>query len=234
MSSIDPTKFEIETSMPPMWEREETFQEIMADQLRHAPWLMLSIVLHALIVLLILLIPVKKIDPPPPPLAVKPPEVVEEIEEEEEQEEEVEEEVVEEEVVVEETEITEVDEVSEVFDDVSEVKESAFDSNQWNSAVGLGGGAGGKYGGRGGGGKGGRRAVGKATAIAIEAALEWLKNHQDEDGKWDADEFMRHDVEGVPCDGPGHAVHDVGLTGLALLAFLGDGSHDAQRRRIAT
>ena len=56
------------------------------------------------------------------------------------------------------TEVTEVEEVSENenFDDVSEVTvESAFDSNQWNSAVGLGGGAGGKYGGRGGGGKGG-------------------------------------------------------------------------------
>jgi hypothetical protein len=35
---------------------------------------------------------------------------------------------------------------------------------------------------------------------------------------------MKHDVEGVPCDGAGATTHDVGVTGLALLAFLGDGN----------
>jgi hypothetical protein len=35
---------------------------------------------------------------------------------------------------------------------------------------------------------------------------------------------MKHDKEGEPCDGAGNGVHDVGVTGLALLAFLGDGS----------
>jgi hypothetical protein len=34
---------------------------------------------------------------------------------------------------------------------------------------------------------------------------------------------MKHDKEGAPCDGPGNSLHDVGITGLALLAFLGDG-----------
>jgi hypothetical protein len=34
---------------------------------------------------------------------------------------------------------------------------------------------------------------------------------------------MRHDRHGKPCDGPGNPVHDLGLTALALLAFLGDG-----------
>ena len=55
--------------------------------------------------------------------------------------------------------------------------------------------------------------------------MEWLKRHQDEDGKWDADDFMKHDAGDVPCDGAGNPVHDVGVTGLALLAFLGDGSN---------
>jgi hypothetical protein len=101
--------------------------------------------------------------------------------------------------------------------------QSAFDGNAWNTAVGLGGGAAGHFGGR----KGGRKGLlkgGKTTAEAIEAALEWLRKHQDEDGKWDADEFMKHDTEGEKCNGAGNPVHDVGLTGLALLAFLGDGS----------
>ena len=62
------------------------------------------------------------------------------------------------------------------------------------------------------------------NAAVIQRALEWLKDHQDEDGRWDADGFMRHDTEGDPCDGPGSSVHDVGVTGLALLAYLGDGN----------
>jgi hypothetical protein len=58
----------------------------------------------------------------------------------------------------------------------------------------------------------------------VDRALQWLVDHQDEDGKWDCDGFMKHDLEGEPCSGPGNAVHDVGVTGLALLAFLGSGS----------
>jgi hypothetical protein len=34
---------------------------------------------------------------------------------------------------------------------------------------------------------------------------------------------MKHD-EGSPCDGPGNAANDVGITGLAMLAFLGSGN----------
>jgi hypothetical protein len=80
------------------------------------------------------------------------------------------------------------------------------------------GGAGGRYGAR-----GGAKSPGKAGG-AIEAGLNWLARHQDETGRWDADGFMKHDTEGEPCDGPGNAIHDVGVTGLAMLAMLGDGS----------
>jgi hypothetical protein len=58
----------------------------------------------------------------------------------------------------------------------------------------------------------------------VDRALHWLRTHQDDDGKWDCDGFMKHDRDGEPCSGPGNAVHDVGVTGLALLAFLGSGS----------
>ena len=58
----------------------------------------------------------------------------------------------------------------------------------------------------------------------MRAGLDWLARHQDEDGKWDCDRFMKHDVAPDVCDGAGKAAYDVGVTGLALLAFLGDGN----------
>ncbi len=108
----------------------------------------------------------------------------------------------------------------------------AFGSLQWNLALGDGGGAGGI------GGTGGRyegRAAGSARktttkpyAEAIDAGLQWLQRHQDADGRWDCDRFMKHDDPSGPiCDGGGNAMHDVGVTGLAMLAFLGDG-HSAR------
>jgi hypothetical protein len=226
MAQLDPTKIKVQSNALPVWETEVTFQEMMADRLRQAPWLILSAGLHAVLLLLAwVLFPAeekKKIEnkvemtqqdiqevvepPPPPPPETKPEEVTEE-------------------VVVTETQATETP-TENAFDNVeseSTAKESAFDSNQWNSAVGLGGGAGGRYGGRGGGGKGGKG--GKSYATNIDAGLQWLKNHQDEDGKWDCDQFSKHDDPALEvCDGPGNATHDVGVTGLALLAFLGDGS----------
>jgi len=143
--------------------------------------------------------------PPPPPPEIQREETTEDV-------------MVTETTVVAETPDEACDEVSD-----NTAKESAFDSSQWNSAVGLGGGAGGRYGGRAGG-RAGKRATGKSYAEAIDAGLNWLVAHQDEDGRWDCDGFMKHDTEGELCDGPGNAVHDVGVTGLALLAFLGDGS----------
>jgi len=101
--------------------------------------------------------------------------------------------------------------------------ESPFTSDQWNDAIGPGGGAGG---GAGANGRRGRRANGtdRATDRAVTSGLEWLKDHQADDGRWDCDGFM-HDSrrEGPLQDGGGDAAHDVGVTGLALLAFMGIG-----------
>ena len=224
MSKLDPTLLKVESHSVPAWEQEVTFQEVMAEQLRHAPWLMLSVGIHAVgILLLYALIPADKkptsdvevhvtlakedkvveATPLPPP---KP------------KEEKVKEPVI------------QNNQIQEVTDNVTNferfdttAKESAFNDNQWNSAVGLGGGPGGPYGGRPGG-PGGGGPHGRAPVQTIENALIWLQKHQDEDGKWDADGFMKHDEGEVKCDGPGNGVHDVGITGLALLAFLGDGS----------
>jgi len=66
---------------------------------------------------------------------------------------------------------------------------------------------------------------------AVVLALRWLAAHQDEDGKWDCDEFMKHDPAGDKCDGAGDANHDAGVTGLALLAFLRAGDASAGVRK---
>ena len=64
------------------------------------------------------------------------------------------------------------------------------------------------------------------TENAVELGLKWLADHQDDDGRWDSDQFMKHDPDGDKSDGPGHAQHDVGVTALATLAFLGAGYTD--------
>jgi hypothetical protein len=58
---------------------------------------------------------------------------------------------------------------------------------------------------------------------AITSALAWLAKHQDEDGHFDAAAFTKHDA-GDPSGGLGKAEREVGVTALALLAFLADGN----------
>lgn len=227
MAQLDPKRLTVYSEGPHhMWEEEVTFQDMMAERLRQAPWLILSAGIHAVIALLLLvLMPGEKkkevenkvmmqdttVVETPPPETPPPPEVKPEVTEETP-------------VISEQMAVNE--EPNPAFDNVeseSTSKESAFNSTGFNSAVGLGGGAGGPYGGRGGGGKG--KGGGRPFQNNIDAGLQWLKNHQDDDGKWDCDGFTKHDDPAAQvCDGLGNATHDVGVTGLALLAFLGDGS----------
>lgn len=67
------------------------------------------------------------------------------------------------------------------------------------------------------------KALERSVRPAVDGALRWLVQHQDEDGRWDADGFMKHDREGPPSDGPGDAMHDVGVTALALLSLSANG-----------
>ncbi|MCK6461629.1 MAG: terpene cyclase/mutase family protein, partial [Planctomycetes bacterium] len=64
------------------------------------------------------------------------------------------------------------------------------------------------------------------TENAVNLGLEWLAKHQDEDGRWDSEGFMKHDPVRDRCDGSGDPQFDAGVTGLALLAFLGAGHTD--------
>ena len=113
--------------------------------------------------------------------------------------------------------------------------DSPFDSNNASfDEIGIGDGpSGGVYGKRPGG-------PGKAhIESALRAALDWLRTHQSADGSWDGDGFAERcgglggaeTFGAILCDGPGSPVHDVGLTSLALLAFLGQGN-TLQRGRV--
>lgn len=86
------------------------------------------------------------------------------------------------------------------------------------AALGLGGGGGGAFGRPGGAGGRLRRAIrgggGKATESAVDKALAWLARNQKADGSWGV--VLNEQAEW--CEkGP------MGITGLALLAFLGAG-----------
>ena len=59
----------------------------------------------------------------------------------------------------------------------------------------------------------------------LSSALDWLANHQSPDGSWSCSAFEKNC--GTPsepakslCSGAGYPDHDIGVTGLALLAFL--------------
>ncbi|MBI3270057.1 MAG: hypothetical protein HYZ53_13610 [Planctomycetes bacterium] len=76
----------------------------------------------------------------------------------------------------------------------------------------------------------GRRRADPATHAAVDSALCWLARHQGRDGAWRGKRFPEQ-CAGEPCAGAGVADHDVGLTSLALLAFLGAGySHLSSER----
>ncbi len=81
----------------------------------------------------------------------------------------------------------------------------------------------------GGGGPGPGAEAGVPTNDAVFAALLWLKQHQAREGHWSASAFDDEcdiDEPGGPCDGRGSPLVDTGVSGLALLAFLGAGNTD--------
>ncbi|MBL8739323.1 MAG: terpene cyclase/mutase family protein [Planctomycetes bacterium] len=212
--------------MQHLWEEEVTFQDLMAERLKQAPWLVLSIGLHlvAFLLLWVLIPPEQKravanhvqmvhsettelVVPTPPPEVVTKPEPVPD-----------------DTVITEQPAVSESDDAAlDNADSDSTAKEPSLDVNSLNSPVGLGPGTLGPYGKRGPG--GGGKQTGQPYAPNIAPGLQWLANHQDDDGKWDCDGFQKHDDPSSEiCSGLGNATHDVGVTGLALLAFLGEGS----------
>ncbi len=66
-----------------------------------------------------------------------------------------------------------------------------------------------------------------ASPQAIGAALDWLSNHQAPDGHWDCAGFTAQ-CKDASCAGAGSSTNDIGVTGLALLCFLGAGETHEQ------
>ena len=227
----DNLNLHIETTLPRSWEEEVTFNDMLYEWMERSPWFILSIAIHGVFLGVMLLIPwhlfgagddkVIEAD-----LANAPEEVFEDPPEEEIEE--IEEEEPIEEPILKDAEVSDHNETDDdqPFEssegDPDFLSDSPFDDKNFNSIIGIGGGAGGKFGGRFGGNRN-LRAGGRGTEQALKDGLEWLANHQDPDGKWDTDDFMKHDPASDKCDGPGAGEHDVGITGLSLLAFLGDG-----------
>ena len=74
--------------------------------------------------------------------------------------------------------------------------------------------------------KGSRFGATRDTAAAVEAALQWLVTNQEENGSWDASLHragVDRQVDGQQRSSTGINA-DNGITGLALLALLGDGN----------
>jgi HEAT repeat protein len=74
------------------------------------------------------------------------------------------------------------------------------------------------------------------VARAVERGLDWLDRHRTPGGGWSAAGFRERCEKATPCGGVGEQQHDVGLTGLATLAFLGAGetqSKGAHRELVA-
>ena len=67
-----------------------------------------------------------------------------------------------------------------------------------------------------------RRKPKAATELAMLAALQWLAVHQSPDGHWACAGFAEQ-CGPEKCGGTGDAAFDTGVTGLALLAYLGAG-----------
>ena len=200
---------------------ESSFTEDMRDALRRAPWMLFSLAMHALLMAVLanmvwltrpepidrtilsaaMVDPIDIIPEAPPELPV----VLEDIPiQDPDVELELEEEMVE-----------------PIIDEVMDELAAPFEMKGLEPIVGTLDGSGGfrgKYRKRGTGGNGR-----SGAQRAVGAGLDWLHRHQQADGSWNCDGFSGT-CAGKKCDGGGNGGHDVGVTALALLAFLGSGN----------
>ncbi|MCA8960446.1 MAG: hypothetical protein KDC38_08030, partial [Planctomycetes bacterium] len=95
-----------------------------------------------------------------------------------------------------------------------------------NDAFGTGGGFAGAYGQRNGKGSLFNEGGSEATEEAVLAALHWLRRHQHPDGHWGSHEFFlgnQKEPNSYDNETWGFEGFDVGVTALAMLAYLGYG-----------
>ena len=221
----------ITSSIPKPWEREETFYESMYEWMDRSPWVAISAGLHFVAYFLLLAIPwhmfeekdevevhsgfeqkmEKEPDPPVPKIETIdcPPTTVDYPLD-----------------PIELPNLVETNSDDQPTGEPDHTSDDPFDHPLDQNVLGPAGGAGGTIGSRGLGRKRLRGSGDRPTAIVIEQGLNWLRDHQSEDGSWDVDRYFENNVgQRTGCqEGAGIAAQDIGITGLALLAFLGDGS----------
>jgi hypothetical protein len=214
-----------------------TFNDLLIEQLKSAPWLLISLSIHVLIAIVlhfisaggmtsVLIQPIEVQAAEAVQEEIPLPVVQDDVNEVKPTDQ------VSEEPVVKDTEVADHNETDNDEDtEQSKGEEDAlsdkpFDLSQSGDTMGLGGGGGGPFGTRIGGSKNLKSGPGSGgSPITVKQGLDWLSAHQSPDGRWDCDGFMANGdaAKGPLCDGKGMATYDVGVTGLALLCFLGAG-----------
>ena len=215
-----------------------SFSDVMVDQIRSTPWMLLSLIVHLAIGMILSFISTQPVErtlvrqfnamADLPDEIEQPPQVVDEDQA-----------VVDPDVKTDAIDPVDNPDDNDLSDDTdaptdepagddTDANDEPMNLNHASSTVGIGAGgagsqigSGGKFKGRGPGG-----VSGGVPPSIVRRGLTWLKQHQSKDGRWDGDGFMGlgDPKLGPLCDGRGTATHDVGLTGLALLAFLGAGN----------
>jgi len=222
------------SSLPRTYTHEATFQETLYAWMESAPWLAISFAAHVLVFFVLTAFPWDSLTKEEPPIIVAHTLMPDDLLPEEPPEEP--------DLPVEPIELPDMDEPVLIDSDV--LVEDSVDEDVWtvdpgsdsigadsafldeglNDVIGITGG-GGKFGTRTLGRGGMKGTGGRQMEESLDHALSWLANHQSPDGSWDADGFASQcgHLGSDLCDGPGRAGQDVGVTGLALLAFLGEG-----------
>ena len=210
---------------------QSSFQDVLGEHIRRAPYLVASLFAHFVIALMIagIMILQSKEESPPPLIVAAPPPPPPEVEDPVDPI--IPEQIPEptdEPVVIETSEVV-AEQAVEELGDPDQPSDDPFEEKFTGDAIGLGGPPGGKFGLRGGEKGGGGPSP---TDGAVLHALKWLADHQSPEGFWDADGFMYSDIhdDKPPSTGEGNPVNDVGLSGLALLALQGNGNTQATGR----
>jgi len=224
---------------PSFTEQTGDFNEQLYNALKKSPWWMISIAVHVLLFVISSMFQTEGvIIPPAPPMATNmaaaaeapPEEDVPPTPEETEQVHQTD--VVAKEPTIKDAELSDHNETDNDLpteESLGEggISDAPFEGPSTNGLIGIGGGAGGAFKGR-----GGHRNLragggGKKSDDAVEDALRWLAAHQSPGGEWECEGFFKYCdgkvIAGEGPDGRGKAMYDVGVTGMALLAFLGAG-----------
>lgn len=206
-----------------------TFEEELNDWFHRSPFLAIALVAHLLVFFAINAIPWNQlrepestvaigVAPPPPPDRFVEPDPLEPIEPE------IVEPVPVETPVVHEAVLTEQDSLVDADSDANFESESSLQNDSLADSIGVGGG--GSLGHLDKSGRRRRQAAGLPRPLdqAIRAGLDWLAEHQSENGSWEARDFAANcGLDEELANGEGDALHDTGVTALAALAFLGIG-----------